>query len=260
MQKQRGFSCIITAVDEETLKEKYGLIIIDGEHYYIQPLDRRTDDLKFATPCAFTVYNHEIRETAWKNLLPAIAEYFLCIEYKKKAELLAFKREWTSTPLFVAEERPSYCRLQNGIYMSYNQPATKSVWTIMALMEFFKIPAEKCELIIFRPSGAEYEEVNEYYSEKAMTAFRIFMKKMFEMDDSRINKIIFNINVISNKYMPHISAAYSNLFLFYDYNYFVGYSRKLLNLMADANLSNDHKYAIERYVMYLDEFYKIYLT
>lgn len=248
-------------MDEETLKERYGLIIINGDHYYVQPLDRRTYDLKSATPCVFTVYGHEIRQGAWKNLLPAIAEYFLLIEPKKKAELLNFERDWTSTPLFVEDERPSYCRLNNGLYMSYNQPATKSVWTIMALMEFFKIPVDACELIIYRPSGAECDEVKDYYSYKAITAFRQFMRKMFEMDGRRIDKIILNITVISRKYMPRISTAYTNLFLFYDYNYFAGYSRKLLALIADdPEMDEPHKEALERYMMYLDEFYKIYLA
>lgn len=247
-------------MDEETLKEKYGLVIIDGEHFYIQPLDKRVDDLKFATPCSFTVYGHEIRQTAWKNLLPAIVEYFLLIEPKKKTELLDFERDWTTTPLFVEEERQNYCRLQNGIYMSYNQSASKSVWTIMALMEFFHIPVEECELLIYRPSAAECDEVRGFYLRKAVSAFRIFMKKMFDMKDERIDKIILNIFAISKKYMPLVSGAYTDLFLFYNYNYFVGYSRRLLEAMADSGLDDAHKKALNRYMMYLDEFYKIYLS
>ena len=235
---------------------KYGLKIApNGSHLYREDLTKRDYSLESTTPIVFSFDTISFQEKSWKNLLPKIVDLMFQTSGRSKEEALAFRTDWTRQAFFYTSNlKSNLLPLKNGLFLNGNFTATHSVWCLQDLLDFFCIPKSECTLIIHRPSGAEPEEVREYFKKHRCEKFKSFLVSLYKYDEDKINRIIANIDFISRAYLAKLSKSYNDLFLFDSQAVFLSYQSKLVDSVkqkGNEKLAN----SIATYLQYLKGFY-----
>lgn len=235
--------------------------MVGQRRFYFQSLAERDYTLETATPVSLTLFGTTIKETSWHHLIPAFCDFLFGLfpEKKKLAPYIGFT--WTKLPAWSATKRTvNWVRLQNGLFVNAGLTAVHSVWFLQDALDFFEIPRDKAELIIYRPPYAEPTEIRIRFHRENSEKFVSFMMMVTGMSKE---KAIEQVRIVENVLTPILresGKAYDDFFLFSNYLAFSNYFLKVDRTLAALEMSpyeNTKRIVESRACLaYLKEFYK----
>ena len=245
----------------ETLVKKYDIIINGNKRYYKKPLNKFRYDLECSTPVEFIFKNVSLKETSWNELtqLIAIKLHNLC----PKKDFSVFVPSWKNYYPFSKEKvNKFYCEIDENLYLYRNFTASHAFMFICELMNYCGLNLNDGYLIIHRPPYAEPKEIVDSVSSQTKEAFKDFLIENYNFSDEKCTKIINNILFhMNNVLLEHVSKSYSNWFMFSDYQYVVNYVVKFKEYIETRSTLPPKNIKIyDRYLVYLKDFYKEYLS
>ena len=100
------------------LLEKYGLVIINNQRFYVEDLTKRDFTLESTTPYSFSIETKTFKERAWVNLLPKIAIYLQQQNPKDNNELLSYRTNWSKSEIYSANKRTNSVEIEESLFIS----------------------------------------------------------------------------------------------------------------------------------------------
>ncbi len=248
------------------LFEKYGLTVAGGLHIYEVDLTKRTWDFECSTPIRFFWNNFVIRDTSWKNLFPKMADLFFEHAPISKEQAVSFVFDWGKQNLFYeTNSKSNLMPLSNGLYINCNHTATHSVWAIEDMINLFSLDVSQCRLFIHRPSFAEPAEIKDYFLKRNKSILAQHLREKYDFEDGIIDKIIQNIDYLSEDYLSQnnsnkkkLSKSYDNLFLIDSSDVFYNIKRSFIKAVSAEGNEKNRK-LVSLYLDYLSEVYPLFL-
>ena len=234
-------------------------IIFDGKRrYYIEDLTQRDYFLENTTPYTFEILGNVIEEHAWGELLRATTMTLLERFPEFEEKLYSFICPWSKAVMFKPDGGTNYKLVSSKIYINCNHTALHSCWFLQDLLDFFNIDKSQVKLVIHRPSAAEPKEVKEYIEKRFKKDFVSFLELAYGKDAEYAQKVLNNIDKYLNPRLSKISKSYNSFFLFDDELTFSNYAKKVKEIVYKDFQTNEKALkALNKYIMYLIEFYKI---
>lgn len=235
-----------------TIEEKYNIVYFNKKRYYKEDLTERKLDYENSIPYLFSYKDIEIYENSWKNMIYEVAFKLNQKNPKTNEELLSLKNDWGKQNVFSTEKLKHYKEFFD-VYMNLNHTAIHAMWTLQLLLSFYNVDLSECSFYIKRNGSSEPKEVKDYISRKNKNDFLSFLINEEKIPNDKAQKVLNNLEKV-NKYMPSISNAHNDLFLFDDGNLLYGYNIKLIEyLKKEMIIENNNIKALE---MCLNKLYK----
>lgn len=234
-------------------------IVFEGrKRYYVEDLTKRDFTLECATPHILKLDDYEIQENTWVEMIRNITAYLISTSNKSKEDIISFKTDWSKTNIFSPTQRTNFKQLDDDLFVNCNHTALHSCWLIQDLMDFFGIDKSKVYFLIHRAPYAEPKDAKAYFKNKFKEEFPVFLKERYEKSEIDAQKIISNIENYMDPILKTISKSYDSFMLFEDttslWNYIKKFSEKI---NGNPRYTDKTKRTMERYLSYLNEFYKI---
>lgn len=234
-------------------------IYIDGKkRYYYEDLSKRDYNLENTRPFLLSIDGYELSESSWVELIRNLSAYLIGIKPDYKNNILNFKVDWTKAKIFTKNKIVNSKMIDKNLYVNCNHTALHSCWLVQDLLKYFEIDLKKVKFLIFRPSGAEPEEVKEKIIEKRKEEFSLYLEISESLNEDEIEMVIYNIENEINEILRQISNSYDNFFLFDDFVMAYNYSERCLKILNNSLEYDYESKEILRYCLKcIINFYKI---
>ncbi len=240
-----------------TIEEKHNIVYYKKRHLYEIDLAKRNYALAKCKPFLLEIKNMKFRQNSWIHLVEDTANYLIQESDKTAEELLLFRVNWTTRPIFILEKRLAAHKgpLINGLYIDVNHTAVHMIFIVQEMIEYFDVSKNDCRLIVYIPHGLEKQEVREYYYQKNKTKMIQFLKLMYQCTSEKIESVFSMISSLDS-HLESMSDIYKSLLLFDSRKEYATAKARIKQYLDDIFNS----YQMKQAEMILDLFTKFYAT